>query len=145
MPPRHTSGCSGGGSLQPQPSPNQCYASHFRLAQQARTRIAGHLSKARPLPSNLHPKEQKAIKNLREADSIVIALADKGNATAVMDRNDSDGMIRTLMADADTYKRLPKDPTPTMERQMNALLLALARSGTMSDSPCNWLHSSAGN
>ena len=65
------------------------------LAQQARTKIAGHLSKARPLPTNLHPKEQKAIKTLREADYIVIAPADKGNATVMMDRSDYDGKIRT--------------------------------------------------
>jgi len=69
------------------------------LAQQARTKIAGHLSKARPLPTNLHPKEKKAIQTLRKADSIVIAPADKGNAT-----------VRRM-------------------RRMNGLLLVLTRSG----------------
>lgn len=53
--------------------------------------------------------------NLREADSIVITPADKGNATVVMDRNDYDRKIRTLLADADVYKRLPKDATPATD------------------------------
>ena len=114
------------------------------LAQQARTKIAGHLSKARPLPTNLHPKEKKAIQTLRKADSIVIAPADKGNATVVMNRSDYDRKIRTLLTDTDTYKRLPKDPTPAMERRMNGLLQGLTRSGTMSDSLYIWLRSSAG-
>ena len=57
---------------------------------------------------------------------------------------DYDGKIRTLLGDTDTYKRLPKDPTPAMERRMNGLLLSLTRSGSMSDSLYNWLRSSAG-
>ena len=112
------------------------------LTQQTMTKIAGHLSKARPPLTNLHPKEQTTIKTLREVDSIVIALADKGNV--VLDRSDCDRKIGTLLGDTDTYKRLPKGPTPAMERRMNGLLRSLTRSGSMSDSLYNWLRSSAG-
>ena len=62
-----------------------------------------------------------------EEESIVIAPADKGNATVVMDCEDYDKKIRTLLADTGTYKRLPRDPTPAQERKMNAILLPLMR------------------
>lgn len=104
-------------------------------AQLARMRITGQLTKTRPPPTNLHPEEQKAIKSLKQANSIVITKADKGNATVVMDRDDYYGKIRALLADAGTYKRLPKDPTPALERRMNALLLALTRSDAISSGP----------
>ena len=80
-------------------------------AQLARTRIAGCLAKSTSPTTNLTPGEQKAIKDLKQADSIVIAPADKGNATVVMDQTEYDGKIRTLLADASTYRRLPRDPT----------------------------------
>ena len=59
--------------------------------QQARTRIAGLLVKSRPPPSNLHPAEQKALKELKADETIVIAPADKGNATVVMNLSDMTG------------------------------------------------------
>ena len=45
-------------------------------AQLTRTRFAGCLAKSKPLPTNLSPDEQKAIKAHREAETIVIAPAD---------------------------------------------------------------------
>ena len=74
---------------------------------------------------------QKAIKALREAETIVIAPVDKGNATVVMDQTAYDGKIRALLADTNTYKRLTRDPTQALERQMNALLLSLLRAGAI--------------
>ena len=82
----------------------------FPQAQLARTKIVGYLARARPPPTNL--SEYKAIKQLKEEESIVTAPADKGNATVVRDREDYDKKIRTLLADTDTYKRPPRDPTP---------------------------------
>ena len=52
---------------------------------------------------NLHPSEQKALKNLKADKSIVIAPADKGNATVVLDLLDYDRKIRDLLGDTDTY------------------------------------------
>ena len=113
-------------------------------AQLARTRITGCLAKARPPPTNLSPAEQKAIRSLKQAEDIIITPADKGNATVVMDRTTYDGKIRTLLADADTYKALPRDPTPALERKMNALLLSLTREGAIPTTLYNRLRSSAG-
>ena len=112
--------------------------------QLGRTRIVGCLNKARPPPTNLNPAEHKPIKLLREDDSIIIAMADKGNVMVVMNSEDYDGKIRSLLADTVTYKRLVKDPTLAQERRMNALLLSLMRSGAIPESLYQRLRSSAG-
>ena len=112
----------------------------FPQAQLARTKIVGCLTRARPPPTNLCPGEHKAIKE----ESIVIAAADKGNATVVMDCEDYDKKMRTLLADTGTYKRLLRDPTPAQERKMNAILLPLMRAGAIPEQLYYHLRSSAG-
>ena len=113
-------------------------------AQLARTRIAGCLAKSKPPTTNLTPVEQKAIKNLKQADSIVIAPADKGNTTVVMDQAEYNGKIRILLADASTYRRVPRDPTQALEGRMNAMLLSLSRSGAVPGPLYERIRSSAG-
>ena len=113
-------------------------------AHLARTRIVGYLAGARPPPANLSQAEHKALKCLREDDSIVIAPADKGNITVMMDRSDYEGRIQTLLDNTETYRRLTKDPTMAQERKMNGLLLTLMRSGAISERLYQWLRSSAG-
>ena len=113
-------------------------------AQLTRTRIAGCLSRSKPPPNNLSPEEQKAIKALREAETIVIAPADKGNATVIMDQTAYDGKIRGLLADTSTCRRLTRDPTQDLERWINALLLSLSRVGAIPGPLYEQLRSSAG-
>ena len=91
----------------------------FPQAQLARTKIVGCLTGARPPPANLCPAEHKAIKQLKEEESIVIAPADKGNATVVMNREDYDKKIRTLLADTGTYKRLTTNSSAVIYRCYN--------------------------
>ena len=102
-------------------------------AELARTRIVGAIAKARPPPVNLLPQERKAIKTLQEDDRILVLPADKGRATVVMDRAQYDEKMNSLLDDRKTYKRLTKDPTPSIERKMNALLLRLKRKGAITD------------
>ena len=104
----------------------------------------GCLTRARPPPANLSQAEHTAIKCLREDDSIVIAQADKGNITVVIDRSEYEGKIQTLLDDTGTYRRLTKDPTMAQERKMNGLLLTLMRSGAISEYIYQRLRSSAG-
>lgn len=86
----------------------------FTPAKLARTRIA------RPPPTNHSPAEHKVFKHLIEEESIVIAPADKGNLTVVMDLEEYDRKIRTLLADADTYKR--PHPSPGKEDECHLLV-----------------------
>ena len=60
-----------------------------------------------------------------------------------MDQTEYDGKIRTLLADASTYRRLPRDPTQALERRMNAMLLSPSRSGAIPGPLYERLRSSA--
>ena len=54
------------------------------VADPARTKIVGAISKARPPPVNMLPQERHAIKSLQRDDTIFVLPADKGQATVVM-------------------------------------------------------------
>ena len=113
-------------------------------AELARTKIVGAIAKARPPPVNLLPQERKAIKTLQEDDQILVLPADKGRTTVVMDRARYDEKMNSLLDNRKTYKKLTKDPTPAIERKMNALLLQLKKKGAITDDLYSRLRSSAG-
>ena len=87
------------------------------------TQYIQYIEPDHPPPTSAQLSTCKAIQNLKKEESIVIA------PTVMLDRKDYGRKIRTLLADTDTYKRLPKDPTPAQERKMNAILLLLMRAG----------------
>ena len=62
----------------------------------------------------------------------------------VMDRSEYDDKIRSMLSDPNTYKKLPRDPAPALERQMNSLLLSLKNSRSLPRSVYERLRSSAG-
>ena len=95
-------------------------------------------------PKSLSPAEQKAIRSLKQVENIITAPANKGNATVVMECTTYDGKIRTLLADANTYRSLPRDPTPALEKKLNALLLSLTQERAIPASLYNRLHSTIG-
>ncbi|KAJ8923889.1 hypothetical protein NQ315_006665 [Exocentrus adspersus] len=59
----------------------------IRAAENIRMETARILQRA-ALPKNLTRKESRALRELRQDDSIVILAADKGNATVVMESTD---------------------------------------------------------
>ena len=113
------------------------------VADSARSRIIGILSKASPPSSNLSTGERRAIKLFQDDDDILILPADKGRATVVMDRQDYEQKI-LLLEDSHTYKKLAKDPAQCLERKMNAMLLELKRKGSISEQLYSHLRCSAG-
>ena len=54
---------------------------------------------------------------------------DKGRATVVMDRTDYGEKMHKMLSEESTYQPIAKDPTPSLERKMNAQLMSLKRSG----------------
>ena len=50
-----------------------------------------------------------------------------------------------ILSDANSYKRLDKDPTPSLERRMNSTLWSLTKNGELHRQLHNTLRSSAGN
>ena len=113
-------------------------------AEVARSKIIGALGKARPPPVNLLPQERRAIKSLQQDDHILVLPADKGRATVVIDKVQYDEKMGSLLADQKTYERMNKDPTPGLERKMNAMLLRMKKAGSISDHLYNRLRCSAG-
>ena len=113
-------------------------------AELARTKVICTISKARPPPMNMLPQECHAIKNLQKDDSIVVLPADKGRATVVLDVVQYDQKMNSLLTDSKTYKKLTKDPNPSLERKMNEMLLQLKKSGSITSSLYDKLRSSAG-
>lgn len=60
-----------------------------------------------------------------------------------MDKLDYDATMLRMLSDENTYQLVEKDPTPSLERKMNALLLELKRSGQLPDGVYVHLRSSA--
>ena len=103
--------------------------------------IAGVEETARKLPKNdaddlrmrvcgilrsyITKEQRKALKEMRDWKDKVILLADKGNAMVVMGREDYDRKVRELLDDTSTYRKLPKDPTPTQESKVSRKLKTL--------------------
>ena len=61
----------------------------------------------------------------------MILPVDKGNATVVMNKDECEGKLKTMLADG-TYKRLKRDPTAKTERQIGAALRETEDGGPVS-------------
>ena len=139
------------------PAPNKLLTTHLiaaaekglsklqsNVASDARKRIASLLSRSKPPPSNLTPEQKRAIKSLGARDDILILPADKGRATVVMARDDYLNKMNAMLSDDKMYQPVEKDPTPPLERKMNALLLQLKKKGSIAQNLYNLLRSTGG-
>ena len=52
----------------------------------------------------------------------MIMKADKGNATVIMEKEDYENKIMTLLRDESTYKKLSRDPTATIQKKNNDIV-----------------------
>ena len=67
-------------------------------------------------------EERKALKNLRDDDSIVITEADKGNCTVIFDKEKYKEKILQSLNDKDIYCMLKNDLTKNIERKSNKFI-----------------------
>ena len=67
-----------------------------------------------PQHCNLTPAQRRALTQLKQDNNRVILTADKGVAMVVMDLQDYNNKAQALLQDTNTYKVLPKDPTPQL-------------------------------
>ena len=88
-------------------------------ADDLRMRVCGILRSSK-LPEDNITKEQRKV--LKEMRSDVLLPADKRNAAVGMEREDYDKKVRN---DTSTYRKLPKDPTPTQESKISRKLRSL--------------------
>ena len=114
------------------------------VAAKTRMSVIGAVSRAKMPPRNVPPKEMKALKDLACDEDILILPADKGKATVVMNKADYDAKMLTMLRDENTYCPVKKDPTSSLEKNMNSMLLSLKRCGRLPDGVYLYLRSSAG-
>ena len=93
-------------------------------ASELRGSVCSILKRARPPSQNLDKDERTVLKTLRQDRTITILPADKGNATVVMDTEEYERKVKSLLEEA-VYKKVKKDPTQATERKvvLNALRL----------------------
>ena len=77
------------------------------------------------LVNNLSKDEQLALSRLRKDDTIVIAPADKGRVTVVMNKTEYRKKMDNLVKDDKTYKQLKRDPSKKLQRKLNDKLFQL--------------------
>ena len=114
------------------------------VATMTRKRIACVLSRSKPPPSNLPPTLRSALRSLSKREDILILPADKGRATVVLEKTEYDEKMLEMLSDEKIYKKLGKDPTPSMERKLNALLLQLKKKGSIPAGLYHQIRSSGG-
>lgn len=84
--------------------------------------VAVILRKSNLPKSNVTTAERLALSSLRENQDILVLRADKGNATVVMDSNDYEGKIRSLLGDSHVYKPVAYNPTARVTRRIRAVV-----------------------
>ncbi|XP_038052349.1 uncharacterized protein LOC119725058 [Patiria miniata] len=102
-------------------------------ANDVRIKMNEVLRKARPAKPNLTKTERFAVIDLRRDNSIHILTADKGNATVVMDREDYSNMVKDILSSG-SYRPLPKNSIPAIEKRVASQLLLLHRADALSTS-----------
>ena len=76
--------------------------------------------------SNILKNEWKAVKSLKENDSIVIKEADKGETVVVMNKSHYNSMVVQILQDEVTYKKPMKIVTSRVSKTLKILLTNLA-------------------
>ena len=71
-------------------------------AEKTRITIVGILKRAKILPPNITKYDFKAIKDLRKDNIIMILPADKGRATVVLDKEEYEGKMKSMLSDENT-------------------------------------------
>ncbi|XP_050510634.1 uncharacterized protein LOC126887260 [Diabrotica virgifera virgifera] len=94
---------------------SQCLPTHEK--EQYRVLCKLELEKSNQIEQNISKEEMKALKTLRNDDSITILPADKGNATVIMNKIQYEDKITDLITNG-PYSKLTKDPTKTLENKI---------------------------
>jgi hypothetical protein len=96
-----------------------------------RKKAAALLRNASNPKANLSRTESEAIRLLRANEDIIVLPADKGNATAVLDKSDYKQKLQGLL-DAGPYRKVTRDPGPTFRRELHRRLSKVVADGRLS-------------
>ena len=81
---------------------------------------------------NLNPCQCRALTQLKEDNSRVVLIADKGVGMVIMDQEDYTNKALGLKQDTNTYKVLSKDPTSHLKNKLISLLKDIKHTGGLS-------------
>ena len=100
------------------------------------------LKSHKPPQPTLSREEREAVYSLKKRDDIVIIKADKSNTTVVLDRDEYDDKLITMLKDITTYVELKRDPTQKTKRVVNQFVSQLREEDKISPTTTHRLKSS---
>ncbi|KAJ8960049.1 hypothetical protein NQ318_009488 [Aromia moschata] len=80
------------------------------ISEEVRHETCRILRKSKLPKRNIKREEEKALRDIRNNQDIIVLKADKGNATVVMKKEEYQRKIESLL-DPEHYRKLKKDPT----------------------------------
>ena len=95
-------------------------------------RLLKHQQQQHHQHCNLTPAQHGALTQLKQDNHRVVLTVDKGLAMVVMDQQDYSNKAQALLQDTNTYKVLPKDPTPQLKNKLITLLKNIKQTGGLS-------------
>ena len=99
-------------------------------AQDLKSRVKWCLKHSRIPKPNLTRQQIKAVQRLRQDTTIKIIPADKSKATVVLDAAEYYKKMEELLKDS-SYKRIKKDPTAKIMRELYQKLKVIEENGLM--------------
>ena len=114
-------------------------------AESLRSEVVRIVRKSKPPRSNISKEEREAIRSLAKDDSVVILPADKGRTTVILDKQDYQNKVNTLLNDTNTYEKLTSDPTRSIKNKLIQILRDWRRKGKISDFLYSQLYPTAEN
>ncbi|CAH2282575.1 Hypothetical predicted protein [Pelobates cultripes] len=103
-------------------TPNLKDTPHVDLFVEMTTSDLAKMHLERPVDNNLTIMEQKALKELKTLDNVIIKPADKGGNIVLLNRDMYIDMCMAHISDESNYSVLPSDPTASYIREFEALL-----------------------
>ncbi|XP_071943538.1 uncharacterized protein [Antedon mediterranea] len=94
-------------------------------------------------PSNLTPKERKAINNLKKDKYILILPADKGRSTVILNTNDYKDKVGTMVSDTNVYELIKRNPTQNYKRKVVNIIGRLFKEKKINYREKEWLFPTA--
>ena len=104
----------------------------YKEGNNLRSLVQRCLQEAKTPASNLSREHRKALKSLKTDPSIVVLPADKGNATVVMPATTYAQKAYDILSDG-AYRKISRDPTRKVERQIDDRLKELEKSGEITN------------
>lgn len=86
----------------------------------------------KPPKNNLKKPERIAIREIKQDKSLIVKKADKGGATVIMDYHKYIEESEKQLNDSKVYKRLSKDPTNEIKKQIDEIINDVCDSSTIS-------------